>query len=68
MAYYAHVLFSRTDFPADPDNAHLRTYKRIRACVCRVHDVCVCPLTYKRIRACVAACVTCVRVCVHQSS
>jgi hypothetical protein len=30
VAYYAHVLFSRTDFPFDPANPHLHTYKRVR--------------------------------------
>lgn len=29
ISYYAHVLFTRTDFPFDPDKPHLHTYKRI---------------------------------------
>lgn len=30
VAYYAHVFFTRTDFPFDPENRHTQTYKRVR--------------------------------------
>lgn len=30
--YYAHVVFTRTDFPFDPANPHTQTHKRVREC------------------------------------
>lgn len=29
-SYFAHVLFTRTDFPFDPENPHIQTYRRVR--------------------------------------
>lgn len=29
VPYFAHVVFTRTDFPFDPANPHTNTYKRV---------------------------------------